>query len=228
MKSQNWFFRFIIGFTLFSFCTADRGLFGDNCNKTNRCDAKSSLSCIENKCQCLKPNEMIFDENAKKCRILSGEKCSFTIVETDSFQENRVFTETFDCVENAVCHLYCLCELDYYEDTQGICRHKGWNGERCEKDDECRVDLGLKCNNGFCSCDRPETVFYGKCVGKVGVSCLKYGDCVVNAECGHYDKICTCREGYEKSTDGLCLGKYGNKCNADTSPCMQQFSCFKM
>lgn len=196
MKSENWFILLIVGFTLFllSTCTADRASFGDNCNKTNRCDAQSSLSCTDNKCQCVKPNEMIFDEIAKKFRILSGEKCSFTIVEslTDTFEDRRV-TEIFDCVENATCSAeYCSCDLEYYEGTQGICRPKGWNGEHCENDDECRSDLKLKCTDGHCSCDQTESAYNGRRVAKAEFSCMKYDQaCVQNAQCRYDDKMCT-------------------------------------
>lgn len=191
MKVENFFILLIFGVTLFSFCKGDRGSYGQSCNKTNRCDSQRSLSCIEDKCQCLKPIEMIYDESSNKCLILSGEKCSFTLVEsgTDVFGEQRV-TETFDCVENAACDEYCSCLPNYYEDAQGLCRRKGISGENCTKHDECRGDLMSLCYDGLCSCNESEAVFYHECVAKVGMSCSKYnGRCVPNAKCSEYNYI---------------------------------------
>lgn len=225
MKSEKLFILLILGFTLFAFCKGDRRSYGENCNKTNRCDSQSALSCIENKCQCLKSNEMIYDESAKKCLILSGEKCSFTLIDG---AENRV-TETFDCVKNAICdNEYCSCMSGYYEGTEGICREKGTNGENCTEDAQCRSDLMLTCNDGFCLCHQSEAMFNGlKCVAKAGFSCMKYGECVPNAVCG-YDQdrlMCTCVNGFKESKNNLCLGTYGFQCDANSSPCTQQLSC---
>lgn len=177
----------------------------------------------------MKPVEMVYDETVKKCRILSGEKCSFTVVEsrTDTNEETRV-TESFECVENATClDEYCSCLPDWYEDTEGMCRSKKVNGQQCNSDNECREDLKLKCENGICLCDHTEAVMLnGQCVAKVGASCAKYSGCVPNAECPYHDRICTCQNGYENSTNGLCLGQYGLDCYATLSPCIQAFSCF--
>lgn len=229
MKSASLFVLQIFGFTLILCCKADRRSYADNCDKTNRCDSQSSLTCIENKCQCLKPMEMIYDESVKKCLILLGEKCSFTLVEshTETLEETRV-AETFDCVENATCNdEYCSCKPDFYEDTQGVCKQKRTNGENCTTDTECRNDLFFICQDGLCSCNSSEAVLNDKrCVAKAGLSCMKYGSCVPNADCGYYDKLCTCNVyGYEASVNGLCLGKYATSCDPIMSPCVHQFTC---
>lgn len=226
MKSEKWLIYLILVSTLFTFCRGEKKLYGDSCNRTHRCDTQSLLSCIENKCQCAKPNEMIYNETAKKCSILAGEKCSFSLFESETEVKNGI-KETLDCIENAICdNGYCSCMSGYYEDVKGLCREKGTNGETCTSDTECRSDLLLSCIEGFCSCNRSETVFNnGICVGKAGSACSKYGQCVLSAECGYNDRLCTCRDGYETSKDGFCLGIYSMHCNPIDSPCTQQFSC---
>lgn len=55
--------------------------FGESCNKTIRCKSGAWLSCDqdEGRCQCVKPDEMIYDLRRQKCVGLIGERCKFGI-----------------------------------------------------------------------------------------------------------------------------------------------------
>lgn len=221
-----------------------RASFGEACSRSNRCDSRSALACTENVCQCVKPDEMVYDKNKGKCVVLSGERCSYTAVEivVDQTQEKR-WNERLDCVDNAVCNNdgYCDCSSAYYEDVEGSCSSKQLHGQNCTKDNECRKDKNLICVDGICSCNQTEAVFdpaYKICVARAGSSCIQYERCVRNANCPrrggsyygggshNYDSdSCTCSREYKQSKTGFCLAKHGMSCDAKSAPCTEDFSC---
>lgn len=222
---------------------ASRASFGEACDEI-RCDSRSSLTCNNGTCQCIKPDEMTYDKTKRKCVVISGERCSYTAIEilTDTTQEKR-WTERLDCVENAVCNNdgFCDCRSEFFEGSNGLCNPKRLHNENCTKHEECRVDKNLVCDGGRCSCNKTEAVFdpaYSKCVARAGITCTsKYDQCVRNAQCSsyYYDSYnryrsggtgkCSCSSDYKSSKSGLCLAKYGMACDISSAPCTEEFSC---
>ena len=92
--------------------------FGGECNRTARCDTRAWLRCIEGTCQCMKPEEMIYEEGSQKCVAKAGERCMYAVGEMDP---NNYFFEVHSCVSNSACSAdgTCGCNPDFYETTEG-------------------------------------------------------------------------------------------------------------
>ncbi|CAL8094646.1 unnamed protein product [Orchesella dallaii] len=213
-----------------------RASFGEACDKGVRCDSRSSLSCSDGICQCIKPNEMTFDNTTRKCVVFSSERCSYTAVEILETAQEKRWTEKLECVENAICNNdgYCGCKSEFFENTDGFCVPKRSFGGNCTSDGECRLDKKLLCIDGKCACNKTEATFdpfHNECAALAGSDCMKYNRCVINAYCprrqgySYTANICTCRPQFKQSKHGLCLINYGGSCHPESSPCSEVWAC---
>jgi hypothetical protein len=62
-----------------------RAGYGEQCSGSVRCKSESWLSCDilgknPNRCQCSKPDGMIYDEERQKCVAIVGERCKFGLL----------------------------------------------------------------------------------------------------------------------------------------------------
>ncbi|CAL8118421.1 unnamed protein product [Orchesella dallaii] len=165
-----------------------RATFGEECNRSVRCDSKSSLKCDANICQCVMPENMVFDSRKGKCVTIAGEKCVYTAVEVDdsSESETKRWREELDCVSDATCvEGFCVCSKGYFENNNGTCEVKHSYGEICENNNHCKEAEHFLCKNRTCVCDQSSNYDHSrsKCVGVSGALCKIFADCVINAEC---------------------------------------------
>lgn len=117
----------------------------------------------------------------------------------------------------------CFCHSTaFFENTTLICVEKFLNGVYCDRDWQCRSDLGLVCKNNKCACISSRFKWSGsKCL-------LTYAQtiCNNNNECNNAQNLvcrlgnCTCerRSGREYYWNGqLCVEAkdVGIECSAD-------------
>lgn len=242
----------------FPICAAEESLtkisragYGRPCNKSNRCDSTSFLSCRNSVCECYKEDSMFYDPIIKSCLVLVGEKCRFPLTGDNSEAvgyippEGRAVEEELDCVRNAWCNHsgLCVCSGDYLELSNGTCIPPRNFEESCISDKECRHDRFLRCIHGRCECNETSSVYnvlLRQCVGKVGQSCLGVDGCVYNADCAtrtvfspvtshrrtptQYVKTCSCRPGFIADPSGFCKVGLGGQCS-QSKVCSDNFKC---
>ncbi|CAL8094652.1 unnamed protein product [Orchesella dallaii] len=205
-----------------------RASFGDPCHKFTRCDSKAALTCSLGKCQCVRPEAMLFENQRSKCVVFSGERCSYTAVEMADSSEVKKWQEQVDCVSNAQCSSdgYCSCTSNFMEAINGTCIPKRLFREPCSSDGQCRSDKHLLCINGVCTCDRAISTYHlenQKCVTLAGkITPSDDYSCVSNAYRSY--GYCECHSGYT-TYSGLCLVPYGSSCNGKDSLCHRDMIC---
>ncbi|XP_070183870.1 prion-like-(Q/N-rich) domain-bearing protein 25 [Littorina saxatilis] len=144
-----------------------------------------------------------------KCKIQAGANCA---------------AATTQCTANAKCDTVCKCNApDYAAATGGVCVGTKELDEACSNDNciPTAVCDGGTCKkkestvNGSCTvaskaaCD-PTTLACqsDKCKSKIGVDCLRTGDCVAGATCS--ESKCNCPTGVVPSSDKTqCGGAMG-------------------
>ncbi|RNA31585.1 prion-like-(Q N-rich) domain-bearing 25 [Brachionus plicatilis] len=110
-----------------------------SCGISNECLDSEKTLCISTKCLC--KNGEYFRQSEAKCvpRLNEFETCSFDAM----------------CLRPMFCSIRfgCRCPKYYfYENVTSTCTHQYTLNERCDKDHQCRDDLGLTCQNNKCSC----------------------------------------------------------------------------
>ncbi|CAG7723107.1 unnamed protein product, partial [Allacma fusca] len=193
-----------------------RSSFGETCGKDHRCDRRAWLGCFNEKCDCLKPEEMIYEPNSKKCVSKAGERCKFKM---ENYDGNTAL-EITSCVENSRCGSdgFCSCKEDFQEITNGTCIPSRKFGEPCDPQFKCSSRQGLDCEDSICGCS-PSQVFsqvQGHCVGLVGQDCVK-SKCSENAMCDLRINKCGCVNGYFQDWEDKCSPKLGlfKNCSRD-------------
>lgn len=161
-----------------------RALYGEFCdNRAIRCDTSLSLTCKNQTCVCMKPENMIYDPSCGACASLAREKCRFTVLE-----EYRSWQEEILCVSNAHCDFaesICVCDKDYIELANGTCIPKKNNGEPCITSADCRQDIALICQDSTCICNSATSEYseeLTQCVGLANEPCVN-DLCTANAIC---------------------------------------------
>lgn len=180
-----------------------RKSYGEGCNKIHKCDRTAWLSCRDSKCECSKPDEMLYDEVKKSCVTKSGERCKYGLDES----EESSLVEITDCVPNANCSSdgVCLCDSKYHEIYDGTCALSLSHGENCSEVDQCSKYAGLFCVDSKCQCK--EGIYSedkGLCVGVSQNDCIR-GECVDGAVC--VEGKCLCGPEYFHSAQKTCLMK---------------------
>lgn len=200
-----------------SLTLANRRSYGEECNRTNKCDKAAWLSCRNGKCECSKSEEMMYDAGMGKCLTKSGERCKYG---ADS--EESVLVELTDCVPNSVCIAdgVCQCDPKYHETYNGTCGLSALLGEKCSEEDQCSKFVGLHCVDSKCEC-KDGTYSVGKelCVGRSQSACLR-NECVDGAIC--VNGKCLCDSEHFHSSEKTCLPKKKllEDCNRDVE-CLQ-------
>ncbi|CAG7724769.1 unnamed protein product, partial [Allacma fusca] len=191
--------------SLISISDGQRRSYGESCNKTLRCDRKSWLGCMAGTCDCVKQEEMIFEPSTKKCVSKAGERCKYAM----EYSDGSKAIETANCVETAICGEdgYCLCNEDFYENTNGTCSLTGRHSESCDDQAKCSSSLGLICKDGICECDDKTSAYSeddGQCIGLVGHTCVAT-KCTQDASC--LSNKCVCKEGFFHNSKDQCSRK---------------------
>jgi hypothetical protein len=202
-----------------------RRFYGEPCDKTFLlCDRNAWLNCLDGKCACMQPQEMLYSSDQGKCVSKAGERCKFEIG----------LILTADCVENAVCkgsNGTCTCGWNYFENVNGTCSPKGAYREACSLDAECmddeRIETYLSCIEGTCTCG-PTEIYHeetGTCMGMAGRKsdtdraqrCLPPAIWDMNG-----NGVCAClpESEYFQGRDGRCHSRHihGENCT-DSSQC---------
>ncbi|XP_037040322.1 low-density lipoprotein receptor-related protein 1B-like [Bradysia coprophila] len=218
MKIESNFLYVVLSVCAFSsgITLATRRSYGEECNRINKCDKAAWLSCRDGKCDCSKPDEMLYDEGKGKCVTKSGERCKYGALSEETL------VEITDCVKNSICSADGVCECDskYHETYNGTCRLSVLFGENCSEEDQCSKFVGLQCVDGKCECkDGIYSRERGLCVGRSQGSCLR-NECVDGAICVQ-DK-CLCDSDHFHSIDKTCLPrkKILDNCTRDVE-CLQ-------
>lgn len=217
--------------------TCDEKLaYGATCANHQECRDDINLICLENKCSC-NTTSHLYDAAAEgKCLSLVGSSCS----------------EQSACVPNAECqhagflngnvlarNMLCRCAYGFFENGDKVCEKKREFDVECKEDNQCRDDLKLICNKGtgLCACnDTIHTYDRSKrrCISRAGFFCERNEQCVINSICRspgylyprHSPRAeCICRDGFSKTKEGFCLGKYGSKCESWTNSCADGLIC---
>lgn len=117
----------------------------------------------------------------------------------------------------------CTCDTSkFFENTTSTCQDKFLNGSYCDKDLQCRSDLGLVCANNICICGSSQHQWSGsKCL-------LTYAQtlCSNDADCNEAQNLvcilgnCTCekKDGSEFYWNGkMCISAndVGHECQSD-------------
>lgn len=156
--------------------------FGETCTERVLCNSKVSLVCFQSRCQCSRPDDMIFNEKWGECQVLYGKRCKPTEFEPE-----------LSCIwdEAAFCHWdgYCNClDSNYFHNGDGHCHKKQTVGGKCNQDSDCLENQYLICDKKTlkCACDPERSVFlesngqiagegfflgFRRCYGKLGASC---------------------------------------------------------
>lgn len=213
--------------------------FGEPCNKSNICNTSGFLHCVNNVCQCVNPENMVYDHVRSICVSRPGDTCLFD-TGGDS-KKGEKFPETTECDRNSHCaeDKICTCDIDFILSNNGSCVPNRVYGETCLMDPEgnhnCRPDRYLRCVEGRCGCEEAQA-FYDEarqeCVAREGSSCIGYANCVPNAACpirhtGSYysSTLCICQPGFSRSPEGLCLANFGESCNTRDKRCGHDMMC---
>lgn len=209
-----WLQILVMSTSIFITATGQRSTYGEVCNKTKRCDKTAWLACISGRCDCVKPDEMIFNPETVKCAARTGERCKYVL---DSDGEKRY--EEISCVDNAECSSngLCACAEDFYENLNGTCISKGVNLQACDDTVKCSSKKGFFCKNGVCQCEQSKSVFsstYRQCVGLVTHLCIT-GKCTEGANC--INEECTCGDQFYRNSVDRCISKLNrlSNCTAD-------------
>jgi hypothetical protein len=107
-----------------------------------------------NFCDC--PSNSVGNEN-----YWDGSDCASTK------RYNESCTVDYMCsvlAENTRCiNSMCICRTGalFFNFLTRRCESKRLNGIQCQQEDECRSDLGLKCDGGFCKCSSETEIWNG-------------------------------------------------------------------
>ncbi|XP_021944763.1 multiple epidermal growth factor-like domains protein 10 [Folsomia candida] len=228
-----------------------RSLFGERCNKTQRCKSQSWLVCDTydgNVCRCTRPDEMVYEPAKEKCVALIGEKCMLDF-DQEEYGYATVRSERVECVTQGECDSatrLCKCPSEYYPDPDGTaCYRLKMYKSPCENTYECSENF--VCNNGTCSCNSDTEVYneesFGtyvsnrghvyvprnRCIKKVGEICADHHYessslkyCVRNAKCSG---TCICADGYSRTSSNICGIGHGASCTDRQSTCSDVLQC---
>ncbi|CAL8100165.1 unnamed protein product [Orchesella dallaii] len=221
--------------------------YGSSCNSTVKCDIHALLTCVDNVCECLYSDAMLYNHALGTCVSHVNEVCGY-------LETKRVF---INCVPNAFCDHQqgiCKCSKGFVEaSTGGNCiKQKGY-GQQCHSDAECLGDLSLTCFEEICQCHSENYVPHHdsglssssktKCVSLAGKSCTAKSGCVPKASCISesdnngalipssmfgwlHPGTCQCETGYEMDEHGYCRGQFGAYCDVfQKVPCLNKFQC---
>ena len=209
-----------------------RKFHGEFCNKIIQCDTRAWLNCIDGKCGCMQPDEMVYLPKTRKCVSKAGAKCKFPLNDHGQDDENTLGPfKNAECVENAICDSSsgnCTCGNLFYENSNGTCTPKGGHKKLCRPANaECRDDKHLSCIGGVCACDSNhvyddiEDKSQFMCVGKAGKVTENGEHCVPGAQVNNAG-ICTCLP--ESTTyagfDGFC-----HKRKTNNQVCTEDLEC---
>lgn len=213
--------------------------FGETCNKSTRCNNDGFLQCVSNVCQCLNPENMVYDEQKGICMALPGDTCKLEPIETP--KKGEKFPEIVECDKNSHCgeNGTCICNPEYVLSSNRSCIPNRQFGDTCSLDDDgnhdCRPDKYLRCIDGHCACEEVHAYYdesRDECVAREGASCVAYANCVPNAACpfrnsGSYysSTLCICQTGFSRSPEGLCLVNFGEPCNTKEKRCGHDMMC---
>ena len=204
-----------------NYAAAQRSSYGEPCNATIRCERRSWLGCHDGICGCIQTDDMIYNNDTRKCAAKAGERCRYAV----DLEPSPARYEVTDCITNSLCGPdgFCTCQEDFYEISNGTCLEAKKHGESCDEREKCSSATGLECKNGTCQCDQ-ESAMYSqvlkKCLGLAGKNCVN-NLCTDGARCT--GSTCVCASGFYKNFDSTCLRKRGifESCSED-SQCENQ------
>lgn len=135
----------------------------------------------------------------------------------------------------------------------GGCISKGDHGASCDRDNLCREDLHLICDQNLNTCECNNLTRYRAdyqlCAGQVGASCKDHSICVPNSNClqnwnwknpsmttdedgenssfAYENATCECQDGYIATSQGFCQVGFNQFCDhSDASKrCVPGFVC---
>lgn len=213
---------------------------------TDPCNSVKFLSCMDGKCECAAPTEMIYDNDRDSCTALASFSCLRSIPDSLPDTSNSVQSPKLyytPCVTNAKC-IYpgdtCQCDFRFYEAANHTCVQQHNYGAECSLDEHCDEFRFFSCINGKCSCDSSKNHTYDqkndKCMVPVGNSCkviefqsisedfFRTDECPEHAACDQ--GTCRCKDGYRITNDKTCGKELGDSCDAMDNKCSDiQFTC---
>jgi hypothetical protein len=140
------------------------------CYGNNECDDTQALLCRNGKCNCDSIWEY-YDTNTRKCQR--------------KLNESQACVETKQCLGHLQCSSgECSCgSFIYFEPFNFTCITQVSVNESCQKDIQCRMDLGLTCQSNKCQCNAGKQVWFNNTIGCVDYFNYSSVGCARNSHC---------------------------------------------